>query len=362
MAKIANQKNPEIWYNVISEDQDVVISSRIRFSRNLASFPFPVNFKSDDSNRVQNIVFDAFSKLSNPDYYQSMTLEKLDENGKKILEERGLLGSSLATGLITTIDGASACLINDNDHIKLSSFASGLNLDTPFKSCYKIDQELQQFIQFAASREFGYLSASTFNAGSAMKISFYVHLPSLSYSNEIQELVKEIQNKGFNISDCFGTGSFFNTSLGGYYQISTFSSIKGNEVDQLGNAFSLAKYICELERKKRRFYADNQMTIVHNIVLRAYSLAKFSILLKLNECIDIISCLKWGHDLGYITGIEDVELNSLLYRIQSGHLDYLIKTSAFSFEEDIDKNPELMEQRFRAIVLKSTIDKMTFVS
>lgn len=355
-------ENTDVWYNLKASDQDVVVSTRIRLSRNLASFPFTSNFKNDDGDRVQNIVFDAFSKLNNPDSYQSMSLKNLDKNGSKILAERGLLGSSSATGLITTTDGVSACLINDDDHLKLSSFASGLELEAPFQRVKTLDDELQQFVQFAASRDFGYLSPSVYNTGSGMKCSLYVHLPSLSYSNEIVGFIKEIQEKGFGVSDVFGVGSLFNASLGAYYQIFTTSSLKGNEVEQLGNIFAVGKYICEFERKKRRDYADNKPTVVHNIVVRAYSLAKFSILLNLRDCIDIISCLKWGLDLGFITGIEDFELNSLLYRVQSGHLGYLLKTSTFSFEEDIVDNPELKEDRLRAIVLKSTVDKINFAS
>lgn len=362
MAKRTKKDNTEVWYNTVSEDQDVVVSTRVRFIRNLASFPFPSNFKNDDAERVQSIIFDAFSKMENPDSYQSMALDNLDKNGEKILSERGLLGSSSATALITTTDGASACLINDNDHIKLSSFASGLNLKTPFERCKKIDEELQQYVQFAASRDFGYLSSSVFNTGSGIKSSFYMHLPSLSYSGEIKEVIKQIQDRGFTVADCYGVGNLFNASLGAYYQISTTSSLKGNEVEQLGNIFALGKYICELERKKRADYADNIPTVVHNIVVRAYSLAKFSILINLRDCIDIISCLKWGLDLGFIAGIEDYELNSLLYRVQSGHLGYLLKTGSFSFEEDIEDDVELKEERLRAMVVKSTIEKINFVS
>ena len=54
--------NTDVWYNLKAPDQDVVVSTRIRLSRNLASFHFTSNFRNDDGDRVQNIVFDAFSK------------------------------------------------------------------------------------------------------------------------------------------------------------------------------------------------------------------------------------------------------------------------------------------------------------
>lgn len=358
----SDKKNPEIWYNTPAEEQDVIVSTRIRLARNLASFPFPSNFKNDDSLRVQNIIFDAFSKFENPENYQLMALKNVDSNAEKILSERGLYNCTTGTGLITTLDGVSSCIVNDVEHVKISSFASGLNLKNAFQNCRKIDDEMQQFVQFAASKDFGYLNSSIFDTGSGMKVSLRLHLPALSYSGDIKDVIKEFQLKGFIFSDCFGVGSFFDSSVGAYYQISTSSCFNGNEIDQMAQVTSAAKYICDLERKKRAYFIDNKSTVIHNIVVKSFALAKFSILLTVRDCIDIISCLKWGLDSGYIAGIEDYELNSLLYRVQSGHLGYMMNTGSFSFEQDIESDSELKEQRFRAIVLKSVIEKISFVS
>ncbi|MBQ0002033.1 MAG: hypothetical protein KBT21_00705 [Treponema sp.] len=354
--------NQEIWYNVKAAEQDVVVSTRVRLARNLASFTFPSNFKGDDSDRVQNIIFDAFSKFENPDRYQIMSLKNIDSNGEKILGERGLFDSVSGTGLVTTLDGISSCIVNDVDHVRISSFGSGLDLENTYDRCRKIDEEMQKYVQFAASRDFGYLTTSLFSCGSGMKTSLRLHLPSLAYSGEVKQMIKDAAVKGYTFCDCFGVGNFFDTSLGAYYQISSVSSMIGSEIDQLAGISSIAKNICELERKKRAEYADNKPTVVHNIVVRAYSLAKFSILLSLRDSIDLISCIKWGLDLGFIAGIEDSELNSLLYRVQPGHLGYILRTNDFSFEEDVADNPALKEERLRAIILKSAVEKIVFVS
>lgn len=351
-----------IWYNNKADEEDVILSTRVRLSRNLASFPFPSNFKNDDSLRVQNIIFDAFSRIENPDSYQIMSLEKIKINGEKILKERGFYSRRKGSGFITTVEGDLGCLINENDHIKISGFSAGLNLNSAFDKCKKLDNQLQEFIQYAASKDFGFLNSSVFNTGSGMKVNLRLHLPSLSYSGEIRDLIKDVQKKGFIFSDCFGVGNFFNSSVGAYYELSTNSCLKGNEIDQLANVLSIAKYICDFERKKRLFYADNKPTIVRNIVVRAYSMAKFSILLPLRECIEIISCLKWGLDLGIIEGIADYELNSLLYSIQSGHLEYLENNSAVNFEDDILEDESLKEDRLRSIVIKPEVEKIKFVS
>ena len=62
-----------------------------------------------------------------------------------------------------------------------------------------------------------------------------------------------------------------------------------------------------------------------------------------------------------VKGIKDFELSSLLYRIQSGHLGFLLKTGNFHFESDVADNEELKEKRLRAIIMQDAFKKISFV-
>ena len=83
--------------------------------------------------------------------------------------------------------------------------------------------------------------------------------------------------------------------------------------------------------------------------------------MPLRESIDLISAIKWGVDLGLICGVEDYELSSLLYKVQSGHLGFLLRTSEFNFDDDIASDDALKEKRLRSIVMQEALKKMTFV-
>ena len=79
------------WYTEKGQVQDVVISSRVRLSRNLANFPFALCFRGDDSERVQSLVFDAFSRIQseNPNFLFSVVETKyIDDDGRKLFEEQ----------------------------------------------------------------------------------------------------------------------------------------------------------------------------------------------------------------------------------------------------------------------------------
>ena len=115
------------WYSYTGRDGDVVVSTRVRLARNLADFLFPSAEKKDESERVQTLVFDAFSRFENPDDYHLVTTETLDALGKKILEERGVLDGSGASGIVMKGDGRLSCRVNSTDHVRIASFEPGLN-------------------------------------------------------------------------------------------------------------------------------------------------------------------------------------------------------------------------------------------
>ena len=351
----------DAWYNASAENDDVIVSSRVRLARNLANFPFPENFDEECALQVQNIIFDSFNHFDDAEAYQTMILSTVPKLGADILRERGLVEENFGTGLVMRVDGVSSCLLNCSDHVRISSFAPGLACSTAYAFSHNIDMQLQEKVQFAASHEFGYLTSNICESGSGMKLSLRVHLPSISFAGKISELAKICDERGFSVRDSFGSGTQFGSSLGGFYQISSRQSVSGNEIDQLAGITSLGKYICEFERKIRGEAADNKFTEVRDMILRAFAQMRYSLLMPLRESIDLISAIKWGVDLGLICGVEDYELSSLLYKVQSGHLGFLLRTSEFNFDDDIASDDALKEKRLRSIVMQEALKKMTFV-
>ena len=351
----------DAWYAASGEDDDVVLSSRVRLARNLANFPFPESCDDDEAVRAQNIVFDAFNHFPDAEAFQSVPLAAVEPLGAKILSERGLFDNNFGTGLVMRLDGISSCLVNCVDHIRVSSFAPGLALNAVYASSRQIDERLQESVQFAASRDFGYLCANALDSGSGMKTSVRVHLPSVSYAGKINDIISLAGQRGFSVTAPYGSGSRAGSSLGSFYQVSSTQSVSGNEIDQLAAAVAIAKNICETERKFRANYADNKSTPVRDMVLRVFSTARFCMLMELREAIDVVSTVKWGLDLGCVKGIKDWELSSLLYRIQSGHLGFLLKTGNFHFEGDVADDEDLKEKRLRAIIMQDAFKKISFV-
>lgn len=349
----------DAWYNSAAENDDVIVSSRVRLARNLANFPFPENFDEEGALQVQNIIFDSFNHFDDADAYQTMILSTVPKLGADILRERGLFEENFGTGLVMRVDGVSSCLLNCTDHVRISSFTPGLACDAAYASSHGIDMQLQEKVQFAASHEFGYLTAKVCESGSGMKLSLRAHLPSISFAGKIPELAKVCDERGFTIRDSFGSGTQFGSSLGGFYQISSRQSVSGSEIDQIAEITSLGKYICEFERKIRTEVADNKFTEVRDLFLRSYATMRYSLLISSREAIDLISAIKWGVDLKIFQGVEDYEISSLLYKVQSGHLGFLMRNTDFTFDSDVASDDALKEKRLRSIVIQEALRDMS---
>ncbi len=356
-------KVADTWYMDVGEMQDVVVATRSVLSRNLANFPFPQKLQSDESERVLSIVFDAFNYLKDPENYQTVPVERLDSVGEKIMVERGILQSSYRgqkSGIILRSDGRVSCTVNTDDHIRLSSFCSGLDIDSSYKAVYDIDSELQKRIQFAASYEFGYLNSSILNSGSGLTFGVKFHLPACSLLNMITSLSQEEIGREFSFTATYGSGGIENvsgfggtgSSLGAYYILQNATCAQGSELDQIASIRCAVQKVVKKELEARKKCRDTKLTIVENYAFRALALAKNSFFISLREAIEIISGVKLGKDMGIFSGIEYTTLHALLYRIQEGHLEYVLSSGEFKFEEDIQDDKARQIDRLRALILQ----------
>ncbi len=348
------------WYAQAGNNDDVILSTRIRLARNLANFSFPCTINEEDKGRVQSLVFDSFSQFEDSNQYQAVAMRNIAPIGEKILCERGIVEHASGTGIVTRMDGYVSCLVNSYDHVRISSFKSGLDCNDTYLLSKNIDDNLQKKLQFAASYDFGYLTSSIYDAGSGMKVSLRVHLPSLSFDGRIEGLLTEIHQKKLLITACYGSGGTSGLACGSYFQISNSSARNGNEFDQLTDIAAMGRYLYELENRTREDVRDRKVTSVKNIILRAYAAAKYSRLLEYREAVEIISGIKWGLDIGYLYGCQDSEMLALLYRIQDGHLEFLLKNGTFSFEKDIEESNILRVSRLRALIIQETIEKINY--
>ena len=229
-----------------------------------------------------------------------------------------------------------------------------------FEICKKIDDELQNSLQFAASREHGYLTSFICDCGSGMRVSFRVHLPAISFAGKVEENAAFLEERGLGIRDCFGVSAEKTGTLGSFYEIFTKTGGNGSEIDQMANILGALKTIVEIERHTSEELFKTRITEIKDRVYKAYAGAKFSFLCTARSAVETLSAIKWGKNLGLLDGVTDGDLAALIYRIQTGHIQFVMRNRQFKFPDDIERSRTLSENHIRAMLLQETLGKLTF--
>lgn len=348
------------WFSVEGRDSDVVLSTRVRLARNLANFPFPNHFNSDDGVRVQSLVFDAFSKFIDAQKYQAVTVQNIHSDGIKVFAERGILDNPVSSGFVMGPTENVTTMVNSQDHLRIVTFLPGLDCHGAFKQCAEIDSKLQENLQFAASFEFGYLTAGVKDSGSGMKISVRMHLPSIVYSKKVDEITQFFKKNQLNFFPYYVRFSKSEIEPT-FFQVNTISAGNGNEFDQLAGIASAVMQVIEMERSLNSEISYDMPTFVRDKITRSFAGIKFSYLVGISEALEIISNLKWGLNLGLFEGIKHSELCTLLTRVMEGHLEFIMKNENFHFEKDLESDKNLKIQRLRALILQEAFQKIRFI-
>jgi len=341
------------WFAQHGNCDDVIISTRVRLVRNLADFPFPSKMNQDDCDRIKSLVYDAFSASENCKF---IDMDDLSAPGKQILKDKNIITDKKCSAVVLNYeDESTCCIVNESDHLKFSSFTPGLDCENAMAKVYKLDEFLQEKLQFAASIDFGYLTSHIKDCGSGMKISIRMFIPSIVLSGNFESVVSIVQEKKMTIKPVFKsdvTADFSNC----IFDIASSNSFEGNEFDQMAAIQSIGMLILKTERKIREEFADNNPTVVLNFFKQSYAKALYSLLLTYEESVSIVSAVKWGLQLNLIAGISEADLNALFFRLKDGHLKYLCDNFSFTFEEDIKSSQNLQIKRLRTIVIQQAFE------
>ena len=101
------------WYNTKSEHNDIILSTRVRFARNLEDFPFPCRLDTEGRQKVCQTVRDALADVSGIKLHY-IEMADLTKKQAVALAERHLISPEFAT------PGAGrALLLSDDESVSI---------------------------------------------------------------------------------------------------------------------------------------------------------------------------------------------------------------------------------------------------
>ena len=331
------------WYLQNEKDSDVVLSSRVRLSRNMQNYPFTVKCSKEDLNKILDEVKEIVPSLGYG--LKFINLNDIDDITKIALVEEHIISPDFAmkknvNGAIVINEEENICImINDEDHIKLQVFSSGQELENLMNLAVEIDEKLGNLVKYSYSKKFGFLTVSPINVGTAMKASVMVHLPALTLTGNINKVLQIVNNFGMNIRGVYGDGT---QSQGNVYQISNKQTLGLTEKEIIKNLEIITEKVIEQERLARKYLAKDKMEL-EDRVLRAYGLLKYSAKLSAEECRKLLSDVKLGTDLGIIKELDDAKVSKLNLYTKPGNLQKYLGKALDGYERDI-KRTEVIKQ------------------
>jgi protein arginine kinase len=325
---------------MFDHDNDVAISSRIRLARNLSNIPFPPVMTESEAEKVKESVkkaiFDSKTILSTQ--FSEYDMKKITPLERQSLVERHLISPDLAqntkngSALIKN-DGTVSILINEEDHLRIQTIFNGLNLKEAWDLADKIDDLIEENISYAFDEKLGYLTACPTNVGTGIRASVMVHLPALTITGQIGNVLNSVSKIGIAVRGMYGEGT---QSLGDIYQISNQVTLGQSEVDIIENLEGIVKQIISNERKSREDLYKKRKVQIEDRIGRSYGLLTNAKVMSTQEFMKLISDVRLGAVLN-IVNLDIQKIDEITTHIQPGNLQKIIGKQLEPYERDIKR-------------------------
>ncbi len=311
------------WAEAEGPDHEVVLSSRIRLARNLASSPFPSHSSPSALARVLAQVFAASRASESFEDAAYFELDALDDTDRIFLVERHLASPALAEnpasrGLVVGAKESLSLMINEEDHLRLASLRPGLDLKTAWETANELDDNLEKTLDFAFGEELGYLTACPTNLGTGMRASCLVHLPALGLTGVGERVFAGLARMGLALRGLHGEGT---KVLGDLYQISNATALGRTEPEILAAVAKAVSQLADGERESRRgLCAGPERWRLEDMIHRSAGILANARLLTFEEASHHLSLLRMGLSLGWKLPGAISSVNELLIMTQPAHL------------------------------------------
>ncbi len=316
-------RRPGEWLAGTGPQHEIVMSSRVRLARNVAAFPFMTKANRSQRGELHRLCRDRLLATApeRPLFYVEM--DKTDEIDRQLLVERHLISKQHAIGegnrgVAISNDEAISVMVNEEDHLRVQVLRSGLQLRECWKEADRLDDALQEKIEFAFSPRFGFLTACPTNLGTGLRVSVMLHLPALKLTGEIEKIFRAAKDTHMAIRGLYGEGT---DAIGDFYQISNQTTLGRSEDEILGEFNDVVIPRIIMAEKAARAVLENERPLaLDDKIGRATGVLRNARLLTSEETLYFLSHLRLGVVMKRVTGLDIHAINALFLQTQPAHL------------------------------------------
>lgn len=311
------------WFDGSGPGAEIVISSRIRLARNLAGYEFLACLSAERQARLLEelketiLSLDLGEKVFYVDVSESSPLEQ-DMLVERHLISRRHAGGKGPRGAIIAPSESFTAMINEEDHLRVQVFKTGLQLKECWRQIDNIDNEIEKKVQYAFDPNYGYLTACPTNLGTGIRVSVMLHLPALKMTGQIDKFFNAARDTDLMVRGLFGEGT---DAVGDFFQLSNQVTLGVSE-EQIVEEFSdsIVPKITQFEAMARQTLLTQQADALDDKIQRALGVLKNARLISSQEALFLLSHVRMGINLGRVNGISLDAVNELFMLTQPAHL------------------------------------------
>lgn len=299
------------------DNKSIVIASKVKILRNIKEIKFTCLLKEEEFNSVVEPVLKQLEDIKILDKCYVLKLKDNEENLINYYKENfGLVKEVLNKDhmiLIMNKNGEFNILLNEEEHIGIECTKSGLSLREAYSQVDKLDDLIEEKINYSFDAELGYLTSNIKNLGTTLRAKVLIHLPVLSLKNNIREIKDDLKEDGISFKSIYNLG---NKDVGNIYELSNIKTLGMSEEDILDSLISIANKLILKEKNERNKLLDNEYVELKDTIFRALGILKSAYIIDISEALKYLSYVRLGVECGIIEEVNLEAINSAMVEIQ----------------------------------------------
>jgi protein arginine kinase len=190
---------------------------------------------------------------------------------------------------------------------------------------------LESKLDFAWHEEYGYLTSCPTNTGTGLRASVMLHLPGVSMTGHISNIIDALRKIGLTIRGIYGEGT---EAVGHLYQVSNQLTLGESEDEIIEKLNRVVNQLIRREKNTREFLKDKKHLELEDKVFRSLGLLRSARLISSKEAMEMISYIKLGKDLGMVEYQQWQDLIKLMIEIKPGNIQNRLGKTMNRVERD----------------------------
>ncbi len=302
------------WFSGSGPLADIVVSSRVRLARNLAGHKFLSRCSNAEKTEILERLRDVMMSLDLGDKVFYVSVDKAPTLNKHFLVERHLISRHLAfgkgpRGVVIAEREFFTAMINEEDHLRLQVLKAGCQLPQCAQQINRIDDMIEEKVEFAFSPRYGYLTACPTNLGTGIRVSVMLHLPALKMTGQIEKFFNAAKDMSLAVRGLFGEGTEAASDL---YQLSNQVTLGVSE-SEIVSKFerTIIPEVVEYEKTARSQLLSKQSDLLDDKISRAIALLQNAHLISSQEALFLLSHLRLGINMHKYMGASTPAIEKL---------------------------------------------------